>query len=80
MKIKFQQTSNAAAKSKFRKMASGAGWSGVKYFKCGFADWTIENDNDFPEPGTLAIYCNTTYHSESTINEMYKKNCKNWSR
>jgi len=77
MKIKFEQKNNNSARAKFARMASGAGRRG-NYFSCGFASWTLENDPDFPEPGQLAIFCYTTYHSEISVNNMYKSNCKKW--
>lgn len=67
----FQQTSKAAAKAKFRRMLSGAGFFGMKHFTVGFANWTINEDAN-------TIECHTTYHSKSTILDMYTKNCKGW--
>ena len=72
---KFQQTSNNAAKSKYNRMQHGAGRHGQSSFECGFSTWWIGKDDD---DRNLAIYVSTNYHVESTINEMYKTNCKKW--
>lgn len=72
---KFQQVSKAAAKSKFARMQTGAGRFGQSSFECGFSTWWIGNDS---ENGSLAIYVSSNYHSETTIDNMYKTNCKTW--
>lgn len=73
---KFTQVSKAAAKAKFRRMASGVGRTGVTNFECGFSTWWIGTDDE--DETNLAIYAVTTYHSEATLNRMYKTNCKSY--
>ena len=65
----YTQLSVAAAKAKFRRMASGAGWQKCNNFQVGFCTWELRGSD---------IIAHTTYHSESTLDAMYKSNCKNW--
>lgn len=65
----FPQVSKSAAKAKFRRMLSGAGYFGSKHFTVGFANWSLNEET---------IECNTTYHSEATILDMYSTNCREW--
>lgn len=73
---KYQQVSKSAAKAKFRRMESGMGRNGVTNFECGFSTWWIGKDDE--DEDNLAIYATTTYHSESTLDKMYKTNCKSY--
>lgn len=67
----FPQISKAAAKAKFARLQSGAGWYGGKHFTIGFANWTLNEEN-------AEIECYTNYHAESTVLDMYVSNCKKW--
>jgi hypothetical protein len=68
-KFVFPQTSRSAAKTKFKRMLTGAGFFGMNSFTIGFANWTLNEDT---------IECYTTYHAESTVLEMYTSNCKRY--
>lgn len=82
---KFEQVSKNAARAKFARMAAGNGrQASVSSFECGFSTWwwgyddgRDERDIQVNEPG-YAIYVNSNYHVESTLDEMYKTNCKKW--
>lgn len=75
---KYEQISNAAARSKFNRMKSGAGRRGQSSFECGFSTWWLGKNNVEAGSAQLAIFVHTTYHSESTLDDMYKSNCKKW--
>jgi len=75
---KYQQVSKAAAKSKFRRMQSGAGRFGQQSFECGFCTWWMGKDEESGDPDQYAIFVQTTYHPEATLDRMYKSNCKKW--
>lgn len=67
----FPQISKSAARSKFNRMASGAGRCHTMHFEAGFANWNLNLE-------TNCIECYTTYHSEYTVLDMYANNCKGW--
>lgn len=71
---KYTQTSKAAARSKFRRMQSGAGFAGKKNFEAWFSTWWISIDDE--DLDNLAIYVNSNYHPEASLGRMYKSNCK----
>ncbi|MDD4996505.1 MAG: hypothetical protein PHW15_03505 [Patescibacteria group bacterium] len=78
---KYEQVSNAAARAKFKRMASGVGRTGVTCFEAWFSTWWLGNDDDFSDyPGEenkhLAIYVSSNYHPVCQLDIMYKKNCK----
>jgi hypothetical protein len=78
---KYEQISDAAARAKFRRMASGAGRAGVTNFEAWFSTWWIGTDDDFSDcPGEknnhLAIYVSSNYHPVWSLDMMYKTNCK----
>lgn len=67
----FPQISKNAARAKWGRMLSGAGFFGMKHFTIGFANWSLNMDNN-------SIECYTTYHSDFTVYEMYRTNCKSF--
>jgi hypothetical protein len=78
---KYEQVSDAAARAKFRRMASGAGRSNVTSFEAWFSTWWIGTDDNFydrpwKKNNHLAIYVSSTYHPVSSLDVMYKTNCK----
>lgn len=85
---KYPQVSKAAARAKFNRMMSGAGRFGQQSFECGFSTWWMGKDFDQNEDGSYnsnpencedyAIFVNSNYHVESTLDQMYKTNCKKW--
>ncbi len=85
---KYPQVSKAAARAKFNRMQSGAGRFGQAVFECGFSTWWWGKDIEENEDGTYAydpefcedyaIFVSTTYHTESTLDAMYKSNCKKY--
>jgi hypothetical protein len=90
--IKFQQTSKNAAQSKMRRLVGNSSYGTIGF--CNFqlvkdyssyvSDEEIEenpycvdrydHDNIFD----FAIQASSTYHSEKTIQNMYKSNGKKW--
>lgn len=71
----YSQNTNAATKAKWNRMCANRGWvASTKYLQVGFSDWYIQKD----ELGNYKIVAQTTYHVESTLDEMYKTNFKNW--
>lgn len=73
----YSQNTNAATKAKWNRMCANRGWvSSTKYLKVGFADWWLRKNED----GYLGIVAQTTYHSESTLDDMYKHNFSNWGK
>jgi len=83
---KYEQVSKSAAKSKFARMASARGRSSsVTSFECGFSTWWWGKDiDDNASPFDIdnadyAIFVSTNYHVESTLDDMYKTNCKGWN-
>jgi hypothetical protein len=75
---KYEQVSKVAARSKFRRMMSGVGRFGQTTFECGFSTWWWGKDTDNPDLESYAIFVSTIYHTESTLDKMYKTNCKKW--
>ena len=83
---KYSQVSKAAAKAKYARMASEMGRQAtVSSFECGFSTWWMGKDitdnaspRDLEDCDDYAIYVSSTYHAESTLDDMYKTNCKKW--
>lgn len=80
---KYPQVSKAAAKAKFARMASTMGRQAtVSSFECGFATWwwgkDIDDNCNPDDCSDFAIYVSSNYHGESTLDDMYKSNCKKW--
>lgn len=81
---KYEQVSKAAARAKFNRMQSGVGRFGQSSFECGFSTWwwgkdIDDNASQFDiDNVAYAIFVSTNYHVESTLDEMYKTNCKKW--
>jgi hypothetical protein len=81
---KYEQVSKKAARSKFNRMQSGAGRYGQASFECGFSTWWWGKDlDDNASPyeidnASYAIFVSSTYHPESTLDEMYRTNCKKY--
>lgn len=72
---KYSQSSNVATKAKWSRMCANRGWvASTKYLQVGFSNWYIQKD----ELGNYEIVAQTTYHAESTLDEMYKTNFKFW--
>ena len=84
---KYPQVSKEAARSKFRRMQSGAGQFGQATFEYLFSTWWWGKDFEPDEGGSYpynpelcedyAIYVVTTYHPIEQLDKMYKTNCKN---
>ena len=70
----YSQSTNAATAAKWRRMCANRGWHGVKYLECGFSSWFLKKD----DCGNLIIEASTTYHCESTLDEMYACNLNGW--
>ena len=71
----YTQGSNSATLAKWRRMCHNLGWRGTtKWLVCGFSDWTLQKDDQ----GVLFIHVSTSYHVESTLDDMYKHNFSNW--
>ena len=86
---KYEQVSKEAARKKFGRMANACGrTANVSSFECGFSTWwwgkNIEPDKQNRWPynpdycDDYAIFVSSTYHVESTLDAMYKSNCKKW--
>lgn len=71
---KYTQKSKAAARSKFRRMQSGAGFAGNDHFTAWFSTWWIGVDDE--DPDNFAIYVSSSYHPKTSLDRMYKSNCK----
>lgn len=71
----FSQGSNSATLSKWYRMMSNKQRSGsVRFVTEGFCDWFLRK-NEYNE---YEIVASTTYHSETTIDNMYNSNLKKW--
>lgn len=86
---KYPQVSKNAARAKYARMASAMGrTAGNPSFECGFSTWWMGKDIKPDERGIYpynpdecedyAIFVVSSYHPESTLDNMYKSNCKNW--
>ena len=80
MKLTFEQTSKAAAKSKMRRLTGN-----TSYGKIGFCDITchqaIPCDLDprcLDKDDYWVIELQSTYHAETTMQRMYETNGKTW--
>jgi hypothetical protein len=86
---KYPQVSKAAARAKYTRMATTMKRAATTpSFECGASTWwwgkNIEPDKtgcwpynpDFCED--YAIFVSSTYHPETTLDRMYKTNCKKW--
>lgn len=71
----YSQSSNSATYAKWRRMCANRGRFGVKYLECGFSSWFLKKD-DF---GNFFIEASTSYHSGSSLDDMYACNFKGWS-
>ena len=90
--IKFQQTNKKSAQSKMKRLVGNSNYGTigfcnfqlVKDFSSYVSDEEIEqNPNcvDYYAHNNMfdwAIQASSTYHSESTMQEMYKTNGKKW--
>jgi hypothetical protein len=76
---KYPQVSKAATYSKFRRMTKQLGYANTNYLEVGFSNWWYGKSNpDDQFCDEYAIYTISNYHSESTLDRMYKTNFKNW--
>lgn len=77
MRKSFEQCSNPATFSKWSRMCHALGWSSsVRFLQVGFSDWWLSRD----EFGNFIIIVQSSYHSESTLDDMYKTNFKGWRK
>ena len=55
-------------------------WGKDEYSHCdnpdSYEEYFMQPNN--PDSDDYAIFVNSNYHVESTLDEMYKTNCKNW--
>jgi len=73
---KYPQVSKAAARAKYARMAANKGMAATNSnFECGFSTWWWGKDKDYDE---YAIFVSSNYHPESSLDIMYKTNCKDW--
>lgn len=71
----FSQGSNSATLSKWYRMMSNKNRTrNVRYVTEGFCDWFLSKN----EQGEYEIIATTTYHSETTVENMYNSNLKKW--
>lgn len=69
----FKQSTNSATRAKWYRMSRNLGFRST-HQTCGFSDWDLRRNDD----GDLEIVASTNYHSEHSLDEMYKHNFSNW--
>lgn len=71
----YQQNSNNATYAKWVRMCHNRRWvASTRYLQVGFSDWSLTKN----EQGDWVIKASSTYHVESTLDDMYKHNFSNW--
>ncbi len=73
---KYPQVSKEAARSKFKRMQSGAGRRGQSTFESWFSTWWHGRDDENSDQWSL--FAHTTYHPVEQLDKMYKTNCNNF--
>jgi hypothetical protein len=80
MKLIFEQTNKRNAVSKMKRLGTNS-----NHIRIGFCDFTLErnlpenvNPYEVDKNDYWVICAYSTYHSENTINNMFKTNGKKW--